>query len=146
MYNSLRPHGLQHTRIPALHHLTAFVDDAIYIMLCHALSSCPQSFPASGSFPMSQLLALGGQSIAASMSASGLPIKIQGWFPLRLTGLISLLSKQLSRVFSSTTIWKHQFFGSQLSLWSNCNIHTWLLEKPWLWLYGPLSTNSYCCF
>ena len=78
MYNSLRPHGLQHTRIPALHHLTAFVDDAIYIMLCHALSSCPQSFPASGSFPMSQLLALGGQSIAASMSASGLPIKIQG--------------------------------------------------------------------
>ena len=89
-------------------------------------SSCPQSFPASGSFPMSQLFPSGGQSIGAS--ASVLPVNIQGWFPLGLTGLISLLSKGLSRVLSNTTIWKHQFFGAQ-PLWSNSHICTWLLEK-----------------
>ena len=90
--------------------------------------SCPQSFPASGSFPMNQLFASGGQSIGAS--ASVLPMNIQGRFPLGLTDLISLLSKGLSRVFSSTTVWKHQFFCSKPSLWSNSHIHTWLLEKP----------------
>ena len=83
--------------------------------------------PASGSFPMSQFFATGGQSIGAS--APALPMNIQGWFPLGLTGLISFLSKGLSRVFFSTTVWKHQFFGIQLSLWSNSHIHTWLLEK-----------------
>ena len=90
---------------------------------------CPQSFPASGSFPMSWLFASGGQSIRASVSASVLPMNIQGWFPLGLTGLISLLSKGLSRVFCSTAVWKHQFFGAQPYLWSNSHIHTWLLEK-----------------
>ena len=93
-------------------------------------SSCPQSFPASGSFKMSQFFASDGQSIGVSASASVLPINIQGWFPLGLTGWISLLSKGLSRVFSNTTVWKHQFFGAQPSLRSNSHIHTWLLEKP----------------
>ena len=78
---------------------------------------------------MSQLFTSGGQSIAVSPSASNLPMNIQGWFPLGLTGLISLLSKGLSRVFSSTTVWKHQFCGTQPSLWSNSHIHTWLLER-----------------
>ena len=100
------------------------------LILCRPFSSCPQSFPASGSFPMSQLFASGGQSIDVSVSASVLLMNIQGWFPLGLTGLISLLSKRLSRVFSSTTVWKHQFFGVQPSLWSNSHTHTWLLEKP----------------
>ena len=101
-------------------------------------SSCPQFFPASGSFAMSQLFTSGGQSAGTSASASGLPINIQGWFPLGLTDLISQ-SKGLSRVFSSTTIWKHRFFSTQPSLWANCHISTWLLEK--LWLYGPLLTK-----
>ena len=79
-------------------------------------SSCLQSFPASGSFPMSQLYASGGQSIELSASASVLPMNIQGWFPLGLTGLISLLSRELSSIFSSTTVQLHQFFGTQLSL------------------------------
>ena len=91
--------------------------------------SCPQSVPASGSFPMSQLFASGGQSIGASASASALPMNIQNWFLLGLTGLISLQSKGLSRVFSNSTVWKPQFFGAQPSLWSNSHIRTWLLEK-----------------
>ena len=93
-------------------------------------SSYLQSSPTSGSFPMSQLFASGGQSIGASISASVLPMNIQDWFPLGLTGLISLQSKGLSKVFSNTTVKKHQFFGAQLSLWSNYHIHTWLLKKP----------------
>ena len=92
-------------------------------------SYCLQSFPASVSFPMSQLFPSGSQSIGASASASVLPKSIQSWFPFRLTGFIPLHSKSLSRVFSSTTVWKHQFFGAQTSLWSNSHIHTWLLEK-----------------
>ena len=92
-------------------------------------SSCPQSFPASGSFPMSRLFASGGQNIGASASAPVLPMNIQGWFPLGLTGFISLQSKGFSRVFSSTTFWKHQFFSAQLSLRSNSYICIWLLEK-----------------
>ena len=95
-----------------------------HLILCCPFSSCLQSFPASGSFPMSWLFAPGGQSIGASASTSVLPINIQGWFPLGLTGLISLQSKGLSRVFSNTTVQKHQFFGTQLSLWSNSHIHT----------------------
>ena len=91
-------------------------------------SFCLQSFPASGSLPMSQLFTSGGQSIGAS--ASVLPMNIQGWFPLGLTGLIFLQSKRLSRVFSSTTIRKHQFFSTQPSLWSNSHIRTWLWVKP----------------
>ena len=91
-------------------------------------SFCLQSFPASGSFPVSQFFASGGQSIG--VSASVLPMNIQGWFPLGLTGLIFLQSKRLSRVFSSTTIRKHQFFSTQPSLWSNSHIRTWLWVKP----------------
>ena len=92
-------------------------------------SFCLPSFPVSESFPMSWLFTSGGQSIGASASTSVLPMNFQGWFPLALIGLISLVSKGLSRVFSSTTIWKHQFFGAQPSLWFNSHIHAWLLEK-----------------
>ena len=91
---------------------------------------CLQSIPASGSFPVSQLLPSGIHNIGASVSASVLPMNIQGWFPLGFTGLILLLSKGLSRLFFSTMIQKHKFFGAQPTLWSNYHIHTWLLEKP----------------
>ena len=97
-------------------------------------SSCTQSFLPSGSFPMSQLFTRVGQSIGASASASVLSMNIQSWFPLGLTGLMSLHPKGLSRVFSSTTIRKYQFFGTQFSLRSNSHICTWLLKKSWLWL------------
>ena len=101
-----------------------------HLILCCPFSSCFQSFPASGSFPMSQFFASGDQSIVTLASATVLKMNIQGWFTLGLTGLNSLQFKGLSRVFSSTTVWKHQFFGAQPSLWSNSLIHTWLLEKP----------------
>ena len=107
--------------------------------------SCLQSFPESGSFPVSQLFASGGQIIGTSVSASVLPMNMSSWFPIGLTGLISFQSKGLSRVFSNTTI-KPQFFGTQPSLWSNSHIHTWLLEKPWIWLCGPLSAKCFLCF
>ena len=100
-------------------------------------SSYPQSFPASGSFQMSQFFASGGQSIGVSASTSVLLMNTQDW-SLGWTGWISLQSKGLSRVFSNTTVQKHQFFGAQLSLYSNSHIRTWPLEKPWLWLDGPL--------
>ena len=103
----------------------------------HAISSsdvlfsfCPQSFPALGSFPMSWLFTSDGQSTGALASASVIPMSIQGWFPLILTDLISLLSKRLSRVFSSTMVWKHQLSSALPSLWSSSHIHMWLLEKP----------------
>ena len=101
-----------------------------HLILCRSFS-CPQFPPASGSFPVSQLFKSAGQSIGTSASASVLPMNIQGWFPLGLTGLISLQSKGLSRVFSSTIVQKHQFFGLQPSLWSSSHIHAWLLEKPY---------------
>ena len=91
--------------------------------------SCLQSFPASGSFKMSQLFTLGGQSIGVSASASVLPMNTHDRFPLEWTGWIFLQSKGLSRVFSSTTVWKHQFFSAQPSLWSNSHMCTWLLES-----------------
>ena len=90
----------------------------------------PSSSPASGSFPMRQLFTLGGQSTGASASASVFPVNIQGWSPLEWTGLVSLQSKGLSRVFSNTTVQKHQFFSTQLSSQSNSHIHTWPQEKP----------------
>ena len=93
-------------------------------------SSCPQSFLASGSFPMSQLFASGGPSIGLSASTSVLPMNTQDWSPLGWTGWISSQSKGLLRVFSNTTVQKHQFFGAQLSLQANFHIHTWPLEKP----------------
>ena len=93
-------------------------------------SSCPQSFPVSGSFQMSQLFTSGGQSIGASASTSVLTMNTEDWSPLELTCWISLQSRGLSRVFSNTTVQKHQFFGAQLSSQSNSHIHTWPLEKP----------------
>ena len=101
-----------------------------HLILFLPFSSCLQSFPASGSFLMSQLFASDGQGFGASALASVLPVNIQGWFPLGLIALISLLFMGLSGVSSSTTVWKHQFFGTQLSLWSNSHIRTWLLVKP----------------
>ena len=99
-----------------------------HLILCPLLP--PSIFPSIRVFSMSQLFASGGQSIEASASASVPPMNTQDWFPLGLTGLISLLPKGLSRVFSNTTAQKHQFFSAQLCLWSNSHIHTWLLEKP----------------
>ena len=100
------------------------------LILCHPFSSCPQRLPASGSFPMDQLFTWGGQSIGVSALASVLPKKSQGWSPSEWTGWISLQFKGLSRVFSNTTVQKHQFFGTQPSSQSNSHIHTWPLEKP----------------
>jgi len=109
-------------------------------------SSCSQPFPISESFPMSRLFTSGGQSTGASDSASVLPMNIQGWFPLGLTGLISLPSKGLSRVFSSTTIRKHPFLSTQPSSWSTSHIRIQLLEKPSLWPDRPLSAKWCLCF
>ena len=100
-----------------------------HLILCRPLPSCLLSFPASGSFPVSQFFTSGGQSIGASAWASVLPMNIQGWFLLGLIGLISLQSKGLSSTFFNTTAQKHQFFSAQLSLLSNSHIRTWLLEK-----------------
>ena len=194
--DSFWPHGLQHIRLPCLSPTPRVYPNSCPLSQCGystisssvaPFSACPQSFPASGYFQMSQLFAWGGQSIGVSASASVLPMNIQDWFPLGWTGWISLQSKGLSRVFSNTTVqkhqffstqlhlqsnspymttvktialtrrtfvgkvmslllnmlskglsrvlscttvWKHQFFGAQPSLWSNSHIHTWLLEKP----------------
>ena len=134
--DSLRPHEPQHARPPCPSPTPRVHPNPCPLSRwCHPtisssviLFSCPQSFPASGSFQMSQLLGSGGQSIGVSASTSVLPMNTQAWFPLGLTDLI-LLSKRLSRVFSSTTIQKHHFFGTQSSLWSNSHIHSWLQEK-----------------
>ena len=101
-----------------------------HLILCHPLFLLPQSLPASESFPMSQLFSLGGQSIGISASTSVLSMNTQDWSPLGWTGCISLQSKGLSRVFSNTTVQKHPFFSTQLSLQSSSHIHTWLLKKP----------------
>ena len=109
-----------------------------HLIFCHPLLLLLQSFPALGSFPMSRLFTSGGQSIEDSVSGSVLPMNIQGLFPLGWTGLISLLSKGLSRVFSSTTIRKHQFFGAQPSLWPNSHICTQPYILSWgKQYYGP---------
>ena len=109
-------------------------------------SSCPQSFRASGSFPVSWLFASRGQSIGASTAASVLLMNIQGWFSLRLGGLISLREFIELKSLLQHHNTKHQFFGTQSSLWSNSHIHTWLLEKPYLWLCGPFSAKWCLCF
>ena len=114
-----------------------------HLILCHPLLFLPSIFTSIRVFSnVSQFFATGGQITGASVSASVLPINIQDWFPLGLIGLISLHSKGLSRVFSNTTVQKHQFFCTHPSLWSNCHIYTWLLEKPCLWLDRPLSAMS----
>ena len=117
-----------------------------YFILCRPLLLLPLSFPASGSFQRSQLFASGGPSIGVSALTSVLPMNTQDWSPLGQTGWISLQSKWLSRVFSNTTVQKHQFFGAQLSSQSNSHIHTWPLEKPWPWLDGPVLTKWCLCF
>ena len=147
MSNPLQPHGLQHARLPWTSWNLLFIFNKelpiswnlLKLMSTESLmpppinpsvsfSSCLQSFPASGSFPISWLCTSGGQSIGASVSASVLPMNIQGWFPLELSGLVSLLSKGLSRVFSSTTVQNHQFSNTQASLWFP-HICTRLLEN-----------------
>ena len=114
-----------------------------HLILCCPFLLLPSLLPSIRVFSMSQLFASGGQRIAAS--ASVLPMHIQDWFPLGLTGWISLQSKGLSRVFSNTIVQKHQFFGDH-PLWSNSHICTWLLEKPQFWLYGPLLAKWCLCF
>ena len=132
-------HGVQHTRHPCPSLLPDFVQTHIHwvsdaIQPSHLLS--PPSPPAfnlsqfSGSIPMSWLFPSGGLSFGASASASVLPMSFQDWFPLGLTGLFLLLSQELSRVYSSITVWKHQFLGTQPCLWFNSHIRTWWLEKP----------------
>ena len=137
--DSLWPHESQHdtppcpSPIPRVH-----TDSCPSSQWCHAaisssvvlFSSCPQSLPASQSFPVNQHFAWGGQTFGVSASASVLPMNTQDWFPLGWTGWISLQSKGLKRVFSNTTVQKHQFFSAQLSSQSNSHIHTWPLEKP----------------
>ena len=133
---TLQPHGLQHTRLPGPSPAPGVYSNSHpSSWWCHPTISSSvipfshlQSFPASGSFPMSQFFTSGGQNIRVSASASVFPI--QDWFPLGLTGWIFLQSQGLSRVFSNTTVQNHQFFGTQLSLWSNSHIRTWLLGKP----------------
>ena len=137
--DSLRPHESQHTRPPCPSPTPRVHSDSCpSSQWCHPaisssvvpFSSCPQSLPASESFPMSQLFTWGGQSTGVSALASFLPKKSQGWSPSEWTDWISLQSKGLSRVFSNTTVQKHQFFGAQLSSQSNSHIHTWPQEKP----------------
>ena len=132
-------HGLKHARLPCPSPTPrACSKSCPSSRWCHPtisssivpFSSCLHSFPASGSFPMTQFFTSSGQSIGASASASVLPMNIQDWFPLGRTGCISVQSKGLSRVFSNTTGQKHQFFDAQPSLWFNSHIHKRLLEKP----------------
>ena len=137
--DSLRPHGLQHSRPPCPSPTPRACSNTCPLgQWCHPtisssvipFSSCPQSIPASQSFPMNQFFASSSQSIGVSAPISVLPMNTQDWFPLGWIGCISLQSNGLSRVFSNTTVPKHQLFGTQLTLWSNSHIHTWLLEKP----------------
>ena len=139
MSDPLWTHGLQHVRLPCpslspgLHSNSCLLSQWCHQTISSSVTPfccCPQSFPASGSFPVSRLFPSDGQSIGVSASASALAMNIQGWFPLGLTGLISLLSKGLSGVFSSTTVRQHHFFSIQPSIWSNSHMHAWLLEKP----------------
>ena len=156
MSDSLRPHGLQHARLPwPSLSPRACSNPCPLSWQCHPtisssvipFSSCPQSCPASESFPMSQFFASGSQSIgAATSAASVLLMNIQGWFPLGWTGWISLQSKGFPKVFSNITVQKYQFFSTQPSLWSNSHICTWLLEKPKLWLDGFLQQSNVSAF
>ena len=139
MSDSLRPHGPQHTRLPCpSRSLGIHTNSCPLCWRCHPtisssvvpFSSCLQCFPASGSFPVSWLFASSAQRIGVSALASVLPMNIQDLFPLGLTDLISLLPKRFSRVISSTTVLKHQFFDTQPCLWSNSHLYTWLLENP----------------
>ena len=137
--DSLQPHEWQHATppwpspTPGVHSnscpLSQWCHPAISSSVV-TFSSCPQSLPASGSFPMTQIFVWGGQNTGVSALVSFLPKNTQDWSPLEWTGWISLQSKGLSRVFSNTTVQKYQFFSAQLSSQSNSHIHTWPLEKP----------------
>ena len=136
-YPTLQTHALQHSRLPVLHCLSEFaqthvhwVNDTIQPSNPIPFSSYPQSFPVIRVFSNSQLFASGSQSTGTLALASVLPVKTQGLFPLELTGLISLQSKGLPRVFSSTMVWEYQFFDTQPSLWPNSHIPTRIMEKP----------------
>ena len=138
MSDSLQPHELQHARIPCPSLCLRVCSNSCQLICwCHPtislsvipFSSCLQSFPASGAFPVNWFFSSGGQRIEAAISASVLPVTNQSWFPFGLTGLI-LQSKELSRVLFSTSVWKHQVFDAQPPLWSNSHIFTWFLEKP----------------
>ena len=137
--DSLGPHESQHVRppcpspIPGVHSNSSPLSQWCHPAVSSSVvpfSSCPQSLRSSESFPMSQIFTWGGQSTGVSALASFLPKKSQGWSPSEWTGWISLLSEGLSRVFSNTTVQKHQFFGAQPSSQSNSHIHTWPQEKP----------------
>ena len=137
--DSLQPHGLQHARPPCPSPSPRVCPSSCPLTWwCHPiisssvalLSFCLQSFPAWESFPMSQLSTSGGQKIGVTASTSVLPMNTQDWFPLGWTGWIFLQSKGRPRVFSNTTVQKHEFFGAQLTSQSNSHIHTWPLEKP----------------
>ena len=128
------------TNSQSLHKLILMMPSSISSSVV-PFSSHLQSFPASGSFPMGQFFTSGGQSIGVSASTSDLPMNTQDWSPSGWTGWISLQSKGLSRVFSNITVQKHQFFSAQPSLNSNSHTHTWLLEKPKLWLDEPFSAK-----
>ena len=139
MSDSLRCHEPQHTRPPCPSPTPrVHPNPCPSSRWCHPiisssvvpLSSCPQSFPASRYFPVSQLFTSGGQSMGVSASTPILPMNTKEWSPLGWTSWLTLQSKGLSRVLSNTTVQKHQFFSTQLSSWSNSHLHTWLLEKP----------------
>ena len=154
MSNCLWPHGLQHTRLPCPSPTPrAYSNSCPSRPWCHPttwssavlFSSCPQSFPASGSFPLSQFFTSGGQRIGALASASVLPMNIWNWFSLGWTGWISLLSKILSRIFSNTTVQKHQFFGvSFLYSQTLTSIHDYWKNHSFDWM--DLCQQSNVCF
>ena len=117
-----------------------------HLILCCPLLLLSSMFPSIRVFSNELLFTSGGQNIGALASALVFPMNIQSWFPLGFIGWDSLQSKRLSRIFSRNTVLKHQFFGTQPSLWSNFHIHTWLLEKSQLWLYWPLLEKCLCFF
>ena len=155
MSDSLGPHALQHARFPCPSPPPGACSNSCPLShRCHPaisssvvpFSSYPQFFPASESFPVSQLFASGWQSIGTSVSTSVLPVNIQDGFPLESTGLISLLPKGLARVFSGTTVRKHKFLALSLTLWFSSHIYKWLLGKPELWLYRLLLARFVIAF
>ena len=157
IFLSGKSHGLQHARLPSPSPSPGICSHSSPLSWWYhptisssvvPFSSCPQSCPASGSFPVNWLFASGGQTIRASALVSVFPMNIQDWFSLGLTGLISLLFKGLSRVFSNTTVRKHQFFGSQPSLWSNSYIthdywKKYSFDRTSLWGQSDVSVFEY---
>ena len=155
MSDSLSLQGLQQARLPCPSPIFQNLPKLIsiesvmpsnHLILGHSLLLLPSPFPSIRTIPVSQFFTSGSQSIGVSVSASVLPMSIQDWFPWGWTGWISLQSKGLSRVFSNTAVQEHQFLGAELSLWSNYHVHSWLLKKPYLWLYRALLAKWYLCF